>query len=207
MLDYTLLALFIPTFMLVSATPGMCMTLALTLGMTVGIRKTLWMMWGELAGVALVSVLAVIGVANLMLNYPSVFNIFKYLGGSYLIYVGIQQWLSRGKMAVTHTNNDHQTINNTKLMTQGFITAIANPKGWAFTVSLLPPFINPELAMPPQLLVLVVIILFCEFLFMMLYACGGKGLGKLLSKSENVRLINRISGSLMILIGVWLALG
>ena len=90
MLDYTLLSLFIPTFLLVSATPGMCMTLALTLGMTIGIRKTLWMMWGELAGVALVSISAVIGVASIMLNYPLVFTIFKYLGGLYLIFLGTQ---------------------------------------------------------------------------------------------------------------------
>lgn len=32
--------------------PGMCMTLALTMGMTIGVRKTFYMMWGELAGVA-----------------------------------------------------------------------------------------------------------------------------------------------------------
>jgi homoserine/homoserine lactone efflux protein len=206
-LDYSLLALFIPTFLLVSATPGMCMTLALTLGMTVGLRKTLWMMWGELAGVALVSVSAVIGVASIMLNYPQVFNLFKYLGGAYLIFIGIQQWRSKGKMAITNNSQQAALISSKKLMIQGFVTAIANPKGWAFTISLLPPFINPELAITPQLIVLVLIILCSEFLFMTLYATGGRGLGKLLEQSENVRLINRISGSLMIAVGIWLALG
>jgi len=193
--------------MLVSATPGMCMTLALTLGMTLGIRKTLWMMWGELAGVALVSVLGVVGVASLMLNYPNVFNLFKYLGGGYLIIIGIQQWLSRGKMAINNQPDDDQQFNGKKLMLQGFVTAVANPKGWAFIISLLPPFINSEMPIAPQLFVLVTIILCSEFLFMMLYATGGKSLGRLLAKSDNVRLINRISGSLMILIGLWLALG
>jgi threonine/homoserine/homoserine lactone efflux protein len=207
MLDYTLLALFIPTFLLVSSTPGMCMTLAMTLGMTIGIRKTLWMMWGEMAGVAVVAVSAVIGVASLMLNYPGVFSVFKYLGGAYLIFIGVQQWLSLGKMAIGDPDNNKTNISGKKLMLQGFVTAIANPKGWAFTISLLPPFINPELAIAPQLFVLVFIILCSEFLFMMLYATGGKSLGKLLGKSGNVRLINRVSGSLMILIGVWLALG
>lgn len=206
MLDYTLLSLFIPTFMLVSATPGMCMTLALTLGMTIGIRKTLWMMWGELAGVATVAILAVIGVASLMLNYPTAFNVFKYLGGSYLIYIGVQQWRSRGRVSKINAQ-EASIVDAKKLMLQGFITAIANPKGWAFTVSLLPPFINPELEMAPQLAMLVIIILLSEFLFMMLYASGGKSLGLLLGHTENVRLINRICGSLMILIGFWLALG
>lgn len=46
--DFALLAVFIPTFFFVSITPGMCMTLAMTLGMSIGVRRTLWMMLGEL---------------------------------------------------------------------------------------------------------------------------------------------------------------
>lgn len=207
MIDYTLLTLFIPTFLLVAATPGMCMTLALTLGMTIGVRKTLWMMWGELAGVALVAVLSVLGVASIMLNYPQVFNLFKYIGGGYLIYIGIGQWRSRGKMSINMKSNKNHSVDAKKLILQGFITAVANPKGWAFIVSLLPPFINPKLSIAPQLFVLVFIILISEFLFMMIYATGGKTLGKMLGHSENVRLINRISGTVMIFVGFWLALG
>ena len=54
-----LLILFIPTIALVSLTPGMCMMLALSLGITAGYRRTLWMMAGELVGVALVVTLSV----------------------------------------------------------------------------------------------------------------------------------------------------
>ncbi len=50
--DYALLAVFVPTFFFVSITPGMCMTLAMTLGMSIGVRKTLWMMLGELVVVS-----------------------------------------------------------------------------------------------------------------------------------------------------------
>lgn len=207
MLDITLILLFIPTFLLISATPGMCMTLALTLGMSIGVRRTMYMMWGELIGVALVSVLAVVGVATIMLNYPAAFLVLKYGGGAYLIYLGIQMWRSRGKMAIDLSNNQPQTVSGKQLATQGFITAIANPKGWAFTVSLLPSFINPDMPMPPQLAALVVIILLSEFTFLMLYATGGKTLRRILQRSDNVRIINRLSGTLMIAVGIWLAFG
>lgn len=207
MMDYTLLALFVPTFLLVSATPGMCMTLAMTLGMTIGIRKTLWMMAGELVGVATVSILAVIGVASLMLNYPEVFAVLKYVGGAYLSYVGIQLWQAKGKMAVTDEQNFETSISRIELATQGFVTAIANPKGWAFTVSLLPPFINTELPLIPQLSILIVIILLSETIFMLLYATGGKSLRRILQHGNQLKRLNQISGSLMILVGVWLAFG
>ena len=78
--DLALLAVFIPTFFFVSITPGMCMTLAMTLGMSVGVRRTMWMMIGEVIGVALVAIAAVIGVASVMLNYPSVFQVFSLFG-------------------------------------------------------------------------------------------------------------------------------
>ena len=41
MINTALLAAFIPTFVLVSLTPGMCMTLAMSLGITIGIKRTL----------------------------------------------------------------------------------------------------------------------------------------------------------------------
>ena len=70
------------------------MTLAMTLGMTIGVKRALWMMLGELVGVATVAILSAIGVAALLLNYPSVFMALKYIGGAYLAFVGIQMWLS-----------------------------------------------------------------------------------------------------------------
>ncbi len=206
MLDYALLSAFIPTFFFVSITPGMCMTLALTLGMSIGIKRTLWMMLGELVGVALVATLAVIGVAAVMLNYPTLFHILKWLGGAYLIWLGINMWRSRGKMSL-NLESGQQNSDRWKLVSQGFITAIANPKGWAFMISLLPPFINVNKSMPHQMLVLISIILLSEFVCMMAYASGGKSLRLFLSKGDNVRLLNRIAGSLMMLVGVWLALG
>ena len=68
MFDLTLILLFLPTSFFISITPGMCMTLSLTLGLTIGLRRTFWMMWGELVGVGLVAVSAAIGVAAVMLK-------------------------------------------------------------------------------------------------------------------------------------------
>ena len=200
MIDTTLIALFVPTFFFVSITPGMCMTLAMTLGMSVGIRRTLFMMMGELLGVACVAIAAVGGVAAIMLNYPLAFSILKIIGALYLAYIGINMWRAKGKLAVTKQADTRAW----QLFNQGFVTAIANPKGWAFMISLLPPFINQALPLPPQLTVLIMIILLSEFICMMLYATGGKTIGKILTERDNVQLLNKISGALMLLVAVWL---
>lgn len=205
MIDTTSIMLFIPTFFIVSISPGMCMILALTMGMTVGLSKTLWMMAGELLGVAVVGMCAVLGVATVMLQHPTIFVLFKYLGGGYLLYLGIKMWLSSGQLAL---DNQDSLLSKTafQIAAQGFVTAVANPKGWAFMVSILPPFIAPDLPLLPQLSVMLLIVLSIEFMSLMIYANGGQHLRKLLQGRNNVCLINKISGTLMMVLGIWLAL-
>ncbi|HCH22789.1 MAG TPA: threonine transporter RhtB [Oceanospirillaceae bacterium] len=197
---------FATTFFFVSITPGMCMTLALTLGMTVGLRRTMWMMVGELVGVGSIAVLSMVGVAALVLKYPSAFIILKVGGGAYLAYLGVQLWRSRGKMAIDLSGAAKYT-GRWELISQGFLTAIANPKGWAFCIALLPPFINMQQPFVPQVVIIVAVISFTEFISMVGYALGGKSLGKLLMKGNNVRVMNRIAGTLMLAVALWLAMG
>ncbi|MDD4862728.1 MAG: LysE family translocator [Alishewanella agri] len=207
MVNLTLLGAFIPTFLFVSVTPGMCMTLAMTLGMSQGVRRTFWMMWGEMLGVGLVAMAAVLGVAALMLKFPELFQWFKLLGAAYLTYIGIQMWRAKGKLAVRQLGTAPVLLPRGALFSQGFITAVSNPKGWAFHMALLPPFIDSKLAFWPQLLVLVAIILLLEFGSMLLYASGGKALALFLTKTNRLQYLNRIGACLMFGVAVWMLVG
>ena len=87
-----LLWVFIPTIAAISLTPGMCMTLAFTLGLSQGYRRTLWMMWGELAGVA-----TVVSTCALLLGWIQslsevYFAILALVGGSYLLWTAYRLW-------------------------------------------------------------------------------------------------------------------
>ena len=179
------------------------MTLALTLGMTLGVRRSLWMMAGELVGVGVVGALSILGVAALVLQYPSVFIVLKTLGAVYLVYLGIQLWRSKGKMAIDLSGKPKMT-SRFQLISQGFITAIANPKGWAFCIAILQPFVDFSRPITLQIVIITAIILSTEFISLLAYATGGKSLGNLLQKGDNVRLINRIAGTLMVGVAVWL---
>lgn len=209
-MDWSLILAFIPTMLLISVTPGMCMTLAMVLGMTIGFRHTLWMMIGELLGVSLVSLAAVFGVATIMLQYPATFNILKYIGGAYIIYLGLQMWYSKGGLALdVESQLKRKRVNKAlpwKLILQGFFTATANPKGWAFMLVILPPFINTQYALLPQISALLLVIVCVEFMCLCLYASGGQLLRQFLTTAANVRLLNRLSGTAMCGVGVWLIL-
>ena len=201
------LTVFLPTFLLVSLTPGMCMMLSLSLGMSIGVRRALWMMLGELAGVALVAVSAVVGAAAIMLRYPALFAALKWAGGAYLIYLGVMMWRSRGQSSMPSASDTATPrLSPLALITQGFVTSIANPKGWAFFIALLPPFLDAERALVPQLGLLISLILTIEFASLLLYAGGGTFVRGFLHQPRNVIRLNRVAGSLMMGVGVWLAL-
>lgn len=200
------LAVFIPTFFFVSVTPGLCMTLALTLGMSIGIKRSLPMMWGELLGVGLVATLGIVGIAAMMLKFPSIFLVFKVLGGLYLAWIGVEMWRSRGRLAIPETPDASISIQPWDLAMRGFVTAVSNPKGWAFLLSLLPPFIDHSRSIGTQLVIMLTIVLVMEFGCLLAYASGGQALRHLLLKQGNVRMLNRMTGSLMIAIGIWLIL-
>lgn len=206
-MSIAILSIFIPTFFFVSITPGMCMTLALSMGMSIGVRRSLHMMWGELIGVGLVATAAAVGVAALMLQFPEAFIFLKLGGGAYLGWLGFQMWQSKGKLVMPEPGSEIQQQGNLQLALNGFITAIANPKGWAFFVTLLPPFLDQSQPLAPQLSLLIAMILSLEFSCLLIYASGGKALRHLLLDRGNVKLLNRIAGSLMIGVGIWLAFG
>lgn len=204
-LDFTLLYFFIPVFFIISITPGLCMTLSLTMGMAIGVKNTMKMMIGELIGVLIIASSAVVGGGTIIYKYPLAFEVFKYAGGAYLIYVGFQMCRNLGKMSLNLDGSHSYSQNGFQLALQGFVTAIANPKGWAFFLAMVPSFMNYEKPLAPQMFAMVIIILVIEFISLMIYASSGRALSNILMKTGNVQIINRIAGILMIMVGIWLA--
>jgi threonine/homoserine/homoserine lactone efflux protein len=116
-------------------------------------------------------------------------------------------WRAQGKLALPKVGAAAVLLPRRTLFSQGFITAVSNPKGWAFHMALLPPFIDSKLAFWPQLLVLVAIILLLEFVSMLLYASGGKALALFLTKTNRLQYLNRIGACLMFGVAVWMLVG
>ncbi len=204
-MDLTLLIAFSASFFLVALSPGLCMTLAMSLGISIGVRRTLWMMAGELTGIALVGASAVLGVAVLLLKAPTVFAVFKWIGAAYLLYMGWQTWRAEPLRPEQLAGDTRRT--RYSLILQGFITAVGNPKAWAFFVALLPPFVDQSRPLAPQLLALLALMLIIEFTCLQIYAHGGRVLSEQLHRRGKARWLNRIAGSLMVGVGIWLALG
>jgi len=203
-MDLSLLLVFCASFFLIAISPGLCMTLAMSLGISIGVRRTLWMMGGELVGIALVGAAALGGVAALLLKAPGAFAVAKLLGGGYLLWSAYRAWNAPADLA---NDSSRVVVSNKALISQGFVTAVSNPKAWIFFAALLPPFIDSDKPIVPQASMLLGAMLFIELICMLIYAQGGRVLRDYLSNRGLGQWLNRIAASLMVVVALWLVLG
>ena len=199
-----LVLLFIPTIASVSFTPGLCMTLAFTLGLSIGYRRTIWMMLGELSGVATVFSATFWSLGWLLSRDPIYFQIVSLLGGAYLLYLAYQ--LFRQTPEAIKARNLENT-SPMALAILGYITAVSNPKGWAFLIALLPGFVASDGSLLPQFLIMMGIMLTTEFISMTVYATGGQWLASRLSNNSGMINANRVPASMLTIAALWVLSG
>jgi homoserine/homoserine lactone efflux protein len=190
----------VPALFAVSIMPGLCMTLAMTMGMTVGVRRALWMMIGELAGIGLVATMSIVGIAAVTTAHPEAYRWARYLGGAYLGYIGLRLWLAGGQGAAEEGPGRVQPVAWHALVRQGFVSAVANPKAWVLYVSLLPPFIDPGQPFIRQIVTLIAVMLVIEFACLLFYASGGHALKALLRTGGLRRAIHLLAGGAIVFV-------
>ncbi|MBR7519748.1 LysE family translocator [Pseudomonas juntendi] len=185
-----------------SLTPGPSSLLALTHGALYGARRTLFTIVGGVFGFSALIALAMFGLGALLQASASVLGVLKWLGGAYLVWLGVQLWRSPGLQLELNAGN--AGLNNAGLFRQGLLSAMANPKVLLFYGAFLPQFIDPQRGLLLQFVVMAATFASVEFLVEYLLARLAYRVRPWLSKAGKG--FNRCCGSLFALIGVALPL-
>ena len=136
------------------AVPGPSVLFVITRALVLGRRGALTTVIGNSLGVY-VQVLAVaFGVGAIVERSIAVFTVIKLLGAAYLIYLGVQAIRHR-KALTTLFDQQPARASQWRILREGFIVGIANPKSIVFFAAVLPQFIDRGAGqVPVQLLVL-----------------------------------------------------
>lgn len=183
-------------------TPGPNGLLALTHGALYGTRRTIATILGGSVGFATVIGLSMFGIGALLQASAQLLTVMKFLGGAYLIWLGIQLWRSP---SIGDTKSE--TLKNSSalsLFSQGALSAVTNPKGILFFVAFLPQFIDPKLNLLTQFLVMALTFVVIEFVYEFVVATLANRIQPVLSRFG--KKVNRVFGGIFILIGVALPL-
>jgi len=181
-------------------TPGPIVTLIIATGANRGTRAALLTVAGSSAGNAVLLACIAFGLSWILKASSEVFEMMRWAGAAYLVWLGIQAWRHAGAASAAVAPGGHVYA------WRGFIVAMTNPKTIAFFTAFLPQFIDPALPLERQLLVMCVVSVSLGALLDSGWAIAA-GFGRAwFMKPQHNRLLGRLSGLALIGGGVWLSL-
>ena len=173
--------------------------------MSVGLRHGYWAALRAIGGLqtALIVQIGIVaaGLGALLAASSTAFNVIKFVGAGYLIWLGIQKWRDIPRAIEEGVGGECPE----GLFKQGLFVNLTNPKAIVFIAALTPQFIDP--ARPQWLQFLVIAATMCgvDTIVMSCYALMAARLRRWLNDQRSQRAQNRFFGGIFVGAGVLLA--
>jgi threonine/homoserine/homoserine lactone efflux protein len=193
---------YVAAVFVISGTPGPNMLLAMTHGIHHGLRRTVSTMLGLLVGMVVILSTSLGGLGAVLLASGAAFEVLKYLGAAYLIYLGISTWRSTATGLETEGRPD--AASEWTRFRIGILVSLSNPKALLFGMAFFPQFIDRSLPLATQAVVLLLTFTVIETAWMCVYAGGGARLALWLRQGKRMKWFNRAAGAAFIAAGVLL---
>jgi len=198
--------LFAFASLMLNITPGNDMLYVATRSASQGVKAGIVSSLGIAGGCIVHLLAAVIGLSAIIANSAVAFNIIKYIGAAYLVYLGIRSFLS--KQNKFNVNDKIEKKPLLKLFWQGVFTNVLNPKVALFFLAFLPQFIHPEKGNAAlQILLLGLWFNFSGTIVNIIVAILFGKLGNWLADKQSfIKWQNQITGLLLVGLGIKVAL-
>lgn len=205
MLDFETIILFITASTLLALAPGPDNIFVLTQSMIKGAKPGIFVTLGLCSGLVFHTSAVALGVAAIFQTSIVAFNILKFIGAGYLLYLAYMSFMSNSKSKV---KADKEDLSLTKLYKRGIIMNITNPKVSIFFLAFLPQFTNPSTeSVTLQIFTLGAIFMLCALVVFSSIALLAGKLGNWFNRSENAEnILNKVAGTVFAGLAIKLAL-
>jgi homoserine/homoserine lactone efflux protein len=196
---------FVVAAILIAVSPGAGAIQAMATGMTHGVRRGYWSIAGMEAGLMLQLALVAVGLGAAVASSIVAFNVVKWIGVLYLVYLAVRQWRSvkTDLRAQIGTVVDGGRLG---LLTRGFLVNATNPKSLVFFLAVLPQFVVPTAPLLPQYLTIGVTMVAVDLVVMGLYTGLAVRLVEWLHTPRQQTILNRVFSGLFATAAVVLSL-
>jgi threonine/homoserine/homoserine lactone efflux protein len=205
MIEPAQFALFIGVSWALILAPGPDMVYVITRGISHGRRAGIVSAFGVICGILIHTMAAALGMALIFQTSVIAFQIVKYLGALYLIYLGVKSWLGKSSFNLQPAT---ERVSSQALFWQGMLSNVLNPKIAIFFLSFLPQFIDKGSSnIPLQMVMLGFTFALFGLCFLTLVGYFAGSIGAWLSrKPQYTKTFRWITGSILISLGSHLAL-
>jgi homoserine/homoserine lactone efflux protein len=192
---------------LISFTPGAGAINTMSNSLTSGFRRSIWGILGQQAALVIHVVIVALGVGVLVASSPVAFNVIRYAGAAYLVYLGIRQFLSKPEVDQEQAAALHSNEPAGSMFRRGLWVNLLNPKAIVFFLAFMPQFIRPELPLLSQYVVLTATVVAIDILVMwFFFALAAKSFQRFTHNAHGQKVLSRIFGVLFVAVGILLAL-
>ena len=197
-------AQFLLTALIVVLIPGTGVVYTLALAMGQGRQAALWAAFGCTLGIVPHLAAAILGVAAILHTSALLFQVVKFAGVAYLLWLAYQAIKSGGALSVDPTRNRQA---GWRIARRGALINILNPKLSIFFLALLPPFLSGNPAtVTPEMLTLGAVFMALTFAVFMLYGLFAASLrARILSSQAAMTWLNRSVAAIFAALGLRLA--
>jgi len=188
----------------ISFSPGPGAISAMASGLKYGFRRGYWTTIGLILGILVQFCIVAIGLGALLATSELAFNVLKWAGAAYLVYLGWLQFRTdAAPVAVEVAPPTGFRIRD--LVLRGCLVNITNPKGTVFLMAVVPQFLNPAEPLTLQYAIIAATLCFTDLVAMGCYTTLAARMLRLLRTPRRIRWVNRGFGALFILAGTVLA--
>lgn len=195
--DPHLYAAFLGVMAVMAITPGPANLFAVATGMEKGRASALIGVVGMNAATLVWFGAAALGLGALVAAFPQVFRLIAVLGALYVAWLGIKAL--RGAFANAAEPDHVEVRRGRSALIDGFTVQIANPKAILFFTAVLPPFLDMNRPLAPQLALFALATIGMDLLSMSAYGLGGAALADRMNQPRFKRGFGIFVGSLLIL--------
>jgi threonine/homoserine/homoserine lactone efflux protein len=135
---------FLVAALIVIASPGPDSLNSLAIGVSRGRREGVAYAIGVGVGCMTHTLWAMLGISAVVAASATLFNIIKWIGVGYLLWLGVQALHSSGRFAVSDARDRGPSVSALQRFRQGLLTNALNPKVMLFFLAFLPQFVDPQ---------------------------------------------------------------
>ncbi|ELY2118361.1 LysE family translocator [Vibrio parahaemolyticus] len=190
--------------LVLTASPGPSSLLCLSKGVSSGFRLALTTALGSLSAITIILTLSFTGLGVVIASSEFVFNIIKWCGAAYLIWLGIQAFRSK-QNDFSKSDSAQVSTSHVSAYTSGFIVGSSNPKAIIFFTALFPQFIDSTASLLTQYAIFAGTFVVFELSWLTFYALLGVKTSNWLFEAGRAKLFNRLTGGVFISAGVMLS--
>ncbi|MBX4941619.1 LysE family translocator [Rhizobium binae] len=183
------------------AIPGPTILLVVSYALGHGRRTAFATVSGVALGDFTAMTASLFGLGAVLATSAALFTILKWIGGAYLIWLGIKLWRAPVIGEPVADNDNLPEEKSLKIFLHAYVVTALNPKSIVFFVAFVPQFLNPALPFFGQMAIMEATFLVLAILNASTYAFLANSARGLIRKASIQRAVNRTGGTLLIAAG------